>query len=165
VLKNKGGFLAMILSVLGVVLYATMFETVMDAFDDLVIAIGVGSPFIALETVVYIAPTVLLLSGIFGAAWGYWKGYKAVAGGGDTSGMLRMVLGILVIILFVTLFATIVTAFDNLFALYDGSDYIALDTVLTIVPTILFLAGIFAGIGTAVSGYRARRKRGRMALA
>ena len=164
-LKSKGGFLAMILSVLGVVLYTTMFGTVMTAFDNLVTVIGIGGPFIALETVVYIAPTVLLLGGIFGAAWGYWKGYQAVAGGADASGMLRMVLGILVIILFVTLFSTIVTAFDDLWTLYDGSDYIAFDTVLTIVPTILFLAGIFAGIGTSVAGYRSRRKRGRMALA
>lgn len=163
-LQGKGGFITMILSVLGIVLYVTMFESVMTAFDALIVAIGVASPFIALETVINIAPTVLILAGIFGAAWGYWSGYKSSVAN-DTSGIIRMVLGVLVIILFVTLFGNIVTVFGDLHTLYTGSDYIAFETVLTIVPTILFLGGIFAGIGTTVSGAKSYRKKRKGALA
>ena len=54
----KGGFLVMILSVLGVVLFVTMFSTVMTAFDTLLNHVSIGT-FTAMETVVQIAPTVL----------------------------------------------------------------------------------------------------------
>jgi hypothetical protein len=148
----------MVLSVVGVVLFVTLFGNVMTAFDNLLLVAGIAD-FIAFEITVQIAPTVLMLAGVGGAAFAYYKGYKAVAGGSDPSGMIRMVFGILVIILFVTLFETIATAFVTLLALYVGSDYIAFDTVLTILPTVLFLGGIFAGIGTAVGGNRARKSR------
>jgi len=158
--KNlKGGFLAMVLSVLGVVLYTTMFSTVMTALGAL--HFDAGTDFIAFRTVVGISPTVLFLGGIFGAAFAYWRGYKGVAGGGsDPGGLMRMVLGVLVIILFVTLFATIITAMSTLYTAYsDNTDWVAFGTVLSISPTVLFLGGIFAGGSTAVGGYRARRRR------
>lgn len=157
---NKSGFLWMILSVVGIVLFVNIFANIMDGLDDLLLNAAIAD-FIAFEICVHIAPTVLLLGGIFAAGWGYQRGYKNIAAGsGDTGGMLRMVMGVLLIILFITLFDPIATAFGDLYALYVGSDYIAFDTVLTIVPTVLFLGGIFAGISTSVGGWRSRKRRG-----
>lgn len=159
-LKNKGGFLAMVLAVLGIVLYTTLFSTILTAFTTLAANANI-STFIAFETIIKIAPTVLLLSGLIGAGFVYWKGYgKLAAGGGDTSGILRMVLGALMIILFVTLFDTILTSFYTLWLADNATKYfIAFQTICTIMPTILFLAGIFAGIATGVGGLRARKSR------
>ena len=160
-MKNmKSGFLPMILSILGIVLFATMFATVMTALTTLAETSGV-STFIALSTVIGIAPTVLILTGTVGAGLAYYMGYKQVgAGGGDQSGLLRMVMGVLIIILFVTLFASIVTSFNTLYTTYgSNTSWIAFGTTVTIIPTILFLGGIFAGGATAYSGYRARSRR------
>jgi hypothetical protein len=153
-LKGNGGFLAMILAVLGVVLYVTMFSNILTAFDSLGATAHISS-FIAFSTVISIAPTVLFLAGIFGASTAYVIGYnKATAGG--TNGLLLMVMGALEIILFVTLFSTIMTSMDTLrltTSVVNG-DYIAFGTVVQIAPTVLFLAGIFAGAATAVGGYK-----------
>lgn len=162
-MRSKGGFVAMVMAAVGIVLFITLFENIMTAFDDLLLVVGIGD-FIAFEIVVLIAPTVLLLAGVFGAGFAYYRGYKSIsAGSADAGGLLRMVMGVLVIILFVTLFETIATAFADLYALYAGSDYIAFDTCLTIAPTILFLGGIFAGVATSVGGFRARKKKGLLA--
>jgi len=157
--KNKGGFLTMILSVLGVVLYVAMFSSVLTALVAILTYANL-STFIALSTVVRIAPTVLILGGVGLAAFSYAKGNKAAAGS-DPGGLMRMVLGVLVIILFATLFSTILSSFYTLYTATNASDFIAFQTVVSILPTILFLGGIFAGGATAVSGYRARRKRSR----
>lgn len=151
----------MVLSVLGVVLYVSMFSSVMTAIAALYVTSGVEN-FIAFQTIVGIAPTILLLSGVFAAGLFYYKGYQKYAGGGaDPSGLMRMVLGVLEIILFITLFATIATAFAGLYTSYSANtDFVAFGTVITILPTVLFLAGLFAGGATAVGGYRARRKKG-----
>ncbi len=160
--QNKGGFLAMVLSVLGVVLYVTLFSSILAALESIRGYANIAT-FTALATVVQIAPTVLLLGGVFAAGFGYWQGYKSVAGGrGDTGGLMRMVMGVLVIILFVTLFSTILTSMYTLWGYSNGagnvsSQYTAFQTVCTIVPTILFLTGIFAGVATTVSGARARK--------
>lgn len=160
----KGGFLAMVVSVLGVVLYVTMFSTVLTAFESLRTHTNIDT-FTALSTVVEIAPTVLLLAGIFAAGFGYYKGYKATATGGtDTGGLMRMVLGVLVIILFVTLFSTIVTAMYTLYTADNADQYTAFQTVVQIAPTVLFLAGVFAGGATAAGGYSARRKSKKQAV-
>lgn len=157
--KDKGGFIAMIMAILGVVLYVTMFDSVMTAFTALAAVTGISN-FIAFSTVIGIAPTVLFLGGIFGAGYTYYKGQKAVSGGGGSAALMQMVLGVLVIILFVTLFETIATAVYTLWATYNTTTtWIAFPIVLRIVPTILFLAGIFAGGSTAYSGYRARKRR------
>lgn len=157
----KGGFIPMVLSVLGVVLYVSMFSTIMTALTTLAGVSGL-SDLIAMSTIIGIAPTVLLLGGLFGAGYAYWKGYKQSTAT-DASGLMRMVLGVLIIILFITLFATVAESFISLNTDYgSNTSWIAFGTVSTIVPTILFLGGIFAGIGTAVSGYRARRKKRRM---
>ncbi len=156
----KGGFLAMILSILGIVLYVTMFSTVMTAMTTLYATSGV-SDFIAFSTVLGITPTVLFLGGIFAGAFIYYKGYKGVSkGGGDTGGLMRMVLGILIIILFVTMFATIVTSMKTLYDAYSANTtWIAFGTVISIAPTVLFLSGIFAGGSTSYGGYKARKSR------
>jgi len=162
---STGGFLAMILAVLGVVLYVTMFSTVMTAFVALAAVTGIAN-FIALETVIGIAPTVLFLGGIFAGGFTYYKGYKSSAGAGG-SGLLMMVLGILQIILFVTLFSTIVEATYTLWGTYNtSSTWIAFPIVLRIAPTVLFLGGIFAGGATAYKGYKTRRssRRSRSAI-
>lgn len=154
----KAGFMPMILSILGVVLYTTMFSTVMTALVALANTSGISN-FTALSTVIGISPTVLFLGGIFGGALVYYKGYKS-AQGSDPGGLMRMVLGVLIMILFVTLFATIVTAISSLYTSYaSNTSWIAFGTVMAISPTVLFLGGIFAGGATAVSGYRARKRR------
>ncbi len=160
-MKNKGagGFLAMILSVLGVVLYCSMFASVLTAFESIRTYANI-STFTALSTVVTIAPTVLLLVGLLGAGFAFYKGYSSVsAGNSDPGGLLRMVLGILIIILFVTLFSTILSSMYTLYSNASAGNYTAFTTVVAITPTILFLSGIFAGGMTSYSGYKARRGR------
>lgn len=150
----------MVLAVLGIVLYVTLFDTILTAFTTLAANTHIGT-FVAFATIIKIAPTVLLLGGLISAGLIYWKGYgKLAAGGGDASGILRMVMGALMIILFVTLFSTIVDSFYTLWLSDNTAKYfIAFQTVCTILPTILFLAGVFAGVATGVGGYRSRRRR------
>jgi hypothetical protein len=164
-MQNKGGFLAMIMSVLGIVLYCSMFSSILTAFETVRTYANI-STFTALSTVVTIAPTVLLLAGLLGAGIAYAMGYKSVnEGGGDASGLLRMVMGILTIILFVTMFSSILTSMYTLYSNVSATNYTAFQTVVQITPTILFLSGIFAGGMTAYGGYKARKSRGAMRLA
>ncbi len=151
-LKKNGGFLAMILSVLGLVLYTTMFSNILSAFHTLSETANISS-YIAFSTVVSIAPTVLFLAGVFGAGYAYVVGYKSAKEQG-TNGLLLMVMGALEIILFVTLFGTIMTAMETIRTDANIADFIALSTVVTIAPTVIFLTGIFAGAATAVGGYK-----------
>ena len=163
-MKSKalsGGFLAMVLSVLGVVLYVTIFSSVLAAAETIRTYANI-STFTALETVIKIAPTILLLAGIFGGGVVYYKGLKSTSSGGtDAGGLLRMVLGVLVIILFLTLFTTILTSMYTLYSDSSAGNYTAFKTVTSIAPTILFLVGIFAGGATVASGYKARKKSGK----
>jgi len=160
-MKGKGSFILMMLSVVAIVLYVSIFESVITATDTILDHASIAT-FTALSTVVSIAPVVLLLSGVFGSSFAFYKGYKGSAGQ-DPSGLMRMVLGVLMVILFVTLFGTIMTAFAAL-ATAANATYIAFDTVVGIAPTVLFLGGIFAGGATATSGARAygRRRRTRL---
>ena len=152
------GILMMVFSTLGVVLYCTMFSTVMTAIVALLAVAGIGS-FIAFSTIVGIAPTVLVLGGIMAAGVVYYKGYKQSATN-DPSGIMRMVVGVLELILFITLFATIAGSFVTLYTAYgSNTTFIAFGTVLTILPTILFLLGVFASVATSYSGYKARKGR------
>jgi len=168
-MKGKSSFIVMVFAVVGVVLWVTMFLNVMEGIETIRTYANIAS-FTALSTIVAIAPTVLLVGGIFAAGFGYYKGYKG-AQAQDASGVLRMVFGIVQIILFASLFSTILT---NMYTLYIGGatanatfypdQYTAFATVVGIAPTVLFLAGIFSGVTTAVSGYRARRRRRRAML-
>jgi len=158
-LKGKSSFIVMTFSIVGVVLYVSMFLNILEGLDALRTYANIAT-FTALETIVQIAPTVLLIGGIFAAGFGYYQGYKG-ASAQDASGVLRMVFGIVQIILFVSLFYTIMT---NMYTLYSSTEpnasaYTAFTTVVAIAPTVLFLAGIFGGVSTTVSGYRSRKSR------
>ena len=153
----------MTLSVVGLVLWVTLYSSIITAIDTLA-ALAYLDNFTALETVIDIAPVVLLLGGIFSLSFAYYKGYQG-AQAQDASGIMRMVLGVILIILFVTLFATIMTAMQALAVAVNTSGYTALTTVVSIAPVVLFLGGIFAGAATGVSGVKAYRRRRRSSLA
>ncbi len=157
-MQGKSGFMWMILSVLGIVLFVSMFSTILTALVA-ILEYAHLSTFTALETVVKIAPTVLLLGGVGLASFGYVKGLQG-ASGADPGGLMRMVLGVLVIILFATLFLTILSSFYTLYSATNASDFTAFQTVVSIMPTILFLGGIFAGGFTSYQGYKARKGKG-----
>jgi hypothetical protein len=152
----KGGFLKMTFSVIGMVILFAMFPTIMTGLAALLTTTGVSN-FIAFTTIVGIVPTVLILSLAFGAAMLYRSGYSQVSAN-DASGLIRMVMGILEIILFVTLFATILSSSYTLYTSANAT-WIAFGTVMSIMPTVLFLSGIFAGGATAYGGYKARKNR------
>lgn len=156
-MKGKGSFIVMALSVVGLVVYVTLFSSILSALETIRTYANI-STFTALETVVEIAPTVLLLMGVFGASFGFYKGYKG-ASTSDASGLIRMVFGVIMIILFVTLFYTILTSFYTLYGADNAAEYIAFQTVVQIAPTVLFLMGIFGGGATAVSGAKAWKKQ------
>lgn len=155
-LKGKSSFIVMTMAVVGVVLYVTMFSNVLSALETIRVYANI-STFTALSTVVEIAPTVLLIGGVFAASFGYYRGYQG-ASAQDSAGVLRMVFGIVQIILFVSLFYTILTSFYTLYGADNASEYTAFQTVVQIAPTVIFLGGIFGGVATAVSGVRARRR-------
>ena len=161
-MTNKSSFLVMTLSVVGLVLWITLFSTIITAIDTLAALVYLDN-FTALETVIDIAPVVLLLGGIFSLSFAYYKGYQG-AQAQDASGIMRMVLGVILIILFVTLFATIMTAMQALAVAVNSSGYTALTTVVSIAPVVLFLSGIFAGAATGVSGAKAYKRRRRSSL-
>ena len=163
--KNKGGMLAMVFSILGVVLVASMFDTILTTLGTLRATSG-ASDFLVFTTVVGISPTILLLVMLGGGAYGFYKGYSSFAGsGGDASGLVRIVIGALMIIVFVSMFSTVITSMHLVWAnagnngtVDNTSVWIALRTVSSIMPTVLFLGGIFAGVATTVGGIRARKR-------
>lgn len=149
------GFLGMLYSILGLVLLSALFIPIMAALASLYSTTG-ASTFIAFQVVVTIAPTVLLLYFVFRVGQAYWSSSQKLSSN-DPTGMLRIVIGALQIILFVTMFATVVTYFYTLYTTYGANTtWIAFGTVLTIVPTILFIGGIFSGGMTLEKGARAR---------
>lgn len=168
-LKGKGGFIAMTFAFVGIVLYVAMFLNVMTAIEAIRGYANISS-FTALSTIVTIAPTVLLVSGIFVGGFAAYKGYKGAAAS-DSGGVLRMVFGIVGLILYLSLF---VAMLPSMYYLYDGgvttnatftpSNYTAFSTVVGIAPTVLFVGGVFGTVSTAVAGFRARRRSRRAML-
>lgn len=157
-LKKNGGLLAMIFSVLGIVVWVGMFTEVMTAFDALFAIVGIGD-LMLFELILNYAPTLLLLGGIAGAGVGFYMGYKSVASH-DVSGMIRMVFAALGMVLFVTMFENIATAFVDLYTLYAADpNYPIFDLAVSIAPTILFLGGIAAFVGTGLGGVKAAKKK------
>lgn len=162
-LKNRGGFVAMVIAILGLVLLTTLFSNILTAFETIRTYANIAT-FTALSTIVTIAPTLLLLLATVSSGIIYYKGAQSIgASGGDAGGLLRIVFGALTIILFVTLFLTVLTNFYTLYSDVSATNYTAFQTVTQIMPTVLFLGGIFAGGMTAYSGVKARRSRSRRA--
>ncbi len=159
-MKQKGmsGFLPMLYAILGIVLVASMFSTIMTALVALIDASGV-SVFIGYTTILGITPALLLLALTVGGAWGWAKGYKSGATS-DPNGLIRIVLGVLQLVLFITLFATVATSFVTLNTSYgSNTSWVAFGTTVKIVPTILFLGGIASAIWMGAQGARARSRR------
>lgn len=168
-MKGKSSFIIMTFAVVGVVLFVSIFSSIMEQMEVVRTYANI-STFTALSTIVGIAPTVLLIGGVFAAGFGYYKGYKG-ASAQDASGVLRMVFGIVQVILFVALFYTILTSFYTLYlggatenASFYPAEYTAFRTVTAIGPTILFLTGIFGGVMSTYSGIKTRRASRRRLL-
>lgn len=161
-MRDKSSFVIMMFSVVGIVLYVAMFASILDALAALLAYANIAT-FTALQTIIEISPTVLLIGGVFGASFAYYKGSQG-AGTQDASGVLRMVFGVVLIILFTSLFLTIVTGFYTLYGHANASLFTAFTTVVAIAPTVLFLGGIFAGSAQVYSGAKAYRSRHRSRL-
>ena len=152
---KQGGFMFMILSIVAMVLSITMFQSIMT-YIALDMAVTNASAYIGYTVVVGVTPTLLLLTIVGGAGWGYKHGYDQAVNNGAS--LILMVFGILEIILFAALFPTIMAALEAVRTLPSIANYIALEVVVQIVPVLLWLGGLFAGGATAVGGFRHRGK-------
>ncbi len=153
-MKSKGfltsGFMEMVYAVLGVVLTISMFDSIMTGLTTLTGASY--SVFIAWDTVIPITPTLLLLATVLGGGFAFTHGAYRSAGQ-DSTGMLRIVMAMLLLILFVNMMKTIADSFVTLYTSYGtNASWIAFGTVSSIVPVILFLLGIAGIIANAVGG-------------
>ncbi len=156
-LNKNGGLLAMIFSILGIVVYCAMFAEVMTAFDALFAIVGI-SDLLLLTLILNYAPTLLLLGGVAVSGIVFYKGYQSTAAT-DVNGMIRMVFAALGLILFVTMFSNIATSFVTLYTTYAADpNYPIFDLAVAITPTILFIGGIAAFVGTGIKGLRASNK-------
>jgi hypothetical protein len=152
---KNGGFLMMVFGILGLVLWTTLFTPILEAFVTLA-SLDYIANYIAFEVIIKIVPSILFLAGIFGGLWLQYKGYKKAMGSGINA-LLVTVMGALEIILFVTLFATVMGGIEDIRTSDNISYFIALSTVVSISPAILFLSGIFAGGAMAVGGWKNRK--------
>ncbi len=150
------GILIVVMALLGMILFSSLFSTIMSSFNTLRYSTSLAN-YTAFDTILGIAPVILWLGGLFGAGFAYYKGYSITAGK-DQNGFMRMVMGVLTLVLFVTMFNTVVTNIGTVYSSTNASNYTAFTTVVGLSPTVLFLAGIFAAVGTGVSGIRARRR-------
>jgi hypothetical protein len=137
-----------------------MFTEVMAGFDVLFDIAGIED-LMLFTLILNYAPTLLLLGGIAGAGLAYYKGYGQVSST-DVNGMIRMVFAALGLVLFVTMFGNIATSFVDLYTAYSADpNYPIFDLAVSIAPTILFLGGIAAFVGTGIGGLKASRKKGK----
>ncbi len=156
-----GGIMVIVLALLGLILFSSLFSTIMTAINNVRYGATTLTNYTAFDTILSIAPVILWLGGLFGAGFAYYKGYSIVAGK-DSNGFMRMIMGVLSLVLFATLFLTVLTSVETVRTGTNVANYTAFTTVIGITPTILFLAGIFASISTGVSGVRARRHARRL---
>lgn len=168
-MQSGKGFLFMTISFVGIVLFTSIFLNIMEQIE-LIRAYTNISSFLVLSILVQIAPTVILIGSLLVAKWGYSKG-EMIAAATDSGGLMRMVYGAIGLILFAALFYVFL---PYMYYIYNGgtttnatftpSNYIALQTVSSIIPAVLFIGGIFLTGRTAVRGYRARKSRRRALL-
>lgn len=158
------GVMVVVMALLGMILFVSMFSTIMSAINNLRYGATSLTNFIAFDTILSIAPSILWLGGLLGAGFAYYKGYSIVSGK-DSSGFMRMVMGVLTLVLFVTMFLTVLSNVNTVYGSTNASNYVAFTTIVGITPTILFLAGIFASVSSGIQGYRqSRRRRGARAF-
>jgi hypothetical protein len=153
----------MIVGILGLVLWTNMFPTILTGLVTLANLDYIAN-YTAFETVLKISASVIYLGGIFGMAWIQKFGYQQASSAGVNM-LIATVLGVLEIILFVTLFATVMTGIEAVRTADNVSYFIALSTVVQLSPAILFLLGLFSGGAMAVSGYKSSKKDKAGALA
>ncbi len=157
---KHAGIVGMVMSILGLIIWVSVFSTIMTAWNGLYTLYGVSTTWIVFGTVLKIGPTILWLLGVVGAGVAYFAAYKNYSSSGaDAQGYVRMIVGALTIVLFVTLFSTIMSNINTAYSIFgvNASTYIAYTTVVSITPAILFLGGIFGGGATAYGGYKARK--------
>ncbi len=152
-----GGIMIAVMALLGVILFTSLFSSIMTGINSLRYGNTSLTNFTAFDTILGITPVVLWLGGLFGAGFAYYKGYSIIAGK-DQNGFMRMVMGVITLVLFVTMFQTVLSGINTVYTGTNVSAYTAFTTVVGISPTVLFLAGIFASVSTGVSGIRARRR-------
>ncbi len=157
--KNKG-ILGMVLSVLFTILWLTVFVSLIGPFNTLFTS--ANSTWIAFGIVIQVVPTLLYIAGTFGPALVYWKSYGIARGSGQN--WLIMIVGVLEIVLFITMFSTIMSSLAAILTA-NITNFIAMSTIIGISPTVLFLAGIFISIGTAIGGYKGAKSKSKSVAA
>ncbi len=147
----KGGIILKVFVVLGIVLFAAMFPSIMTAVGNLRYGAVTLTNFIAFDTILSIAPTLLWLGGIAGFGFAEYASYR-MAAAHDTAGFMRMITGVLEIVVFVTMFGTVLTNINTVYGSTNATNFIAFTTVVGIAPTLLFLGGIGSGLFSASKG-------------
>ncbi len=149
----KGGILLKVFAVLAVVIFASIFPSLMTGINSLRYG-GISlTNFLVFDTVLSIAPTIMWLAGIALFTFASYAGYKQISMT-STSGFMLLISGVLEVVIFVTMFSTILTNINTVYATTNASAYIAFTTVVGIAPTILFLEGIGSGIFSGIQGGR-----------
>ena len=151
-------FMGMVLTFLGIVLWATLFDTILAQFDTLMGYTHLSS-FTLLQTMYQIGPVILFLGVLGLLGWGYYKSYMTSAHAGTGVNMLMwVVFGALQILLFLALFSTVISSLYTVLQDSSIASYIALQTVVQISAAIIFLSGIFAGGWNISTGIRTGKK-------
>ena len=152
-------FMGMVLTFLGIVLWATLFDTILAQFDVLMGYTHLSS-FTLLQTMYEIGPVILFLGVLGLLGWGYYTSYMKSTAKGDSINMLMwVVFGALQILLFLALFSTVISSLYTILQDSSIASYIALQTVVQISAAIIFLSGIFAGGWNISTGIRNQRKK------
>jgi hypothetical protein len=157
-LKKNGGLLTMIFAALGVVVFANIFESLMTYFDAVWAVVGIEDLFLV-PLMLKFGPTIILVVVIGGFAFAYMTGIGSVAAS-DANGLIRIIMAGLGLIMFIATFPDIAEIFVDLVGTYgDDPNYSMLGLALGMFPGIVLIEGIIGSVGSAVSGYRARRRK------
>jgi hypothetical protein len=144
---------------LGIVLWATLFDTILAQFDTLM-GYSHLTEFTLLQTMYEIGPVILFLGVLGLLGWGYYTSYmKANRAQGGINMLMWVVFGSLQILLFLALFSTVISSLYTVLQDSSIASYIALQTVVQISAAIIFLSGIFAGGWNISTGIRSGKKK------